>query len=108
MPELSVYQINGYMSRLHEEVAAGITLLPDIEAYKEWMYRKYPDTKWALYNSERSQKVREYNQGVRERNQQIEEQNREIKRYNKTADKSARRKIIPLEKYRHLPRKEKK
>ncbi len=47
--EIAIFQITGYVSVLHTQVAEGRLMVDDICAYEEWMRTKYGRL-WARYN----------------------------------------------------------
>ena len=60
-PEVSIFQITGFVSVLHTEVAEGILQLRDLISYEKWMSNKYGGTLWARYNNPRFVAVRQMN-----------------------------------------------
>lgn len=60
-PEVSIFQITGFVSVLHTEVAEGILQLRDLVSYEKWMSNKYGGTLWARYNNPRFVAVRQMN-----------------------------------------------
>lgn len=59
--DIAIFQVTGFVSYLHAEVASGKIKLRDIEAYVEWMKAKYPSM-LERYNSLKYQKLRQHNQ----------------------------------------------
>jgi hypothetical protein len=49
--EVGIFQITGFISVLHTEVAEGRTQVKDLVAYENWMRTKYGGTLWARYNN---------------------------------------------------------
>jgi hypothetical protein len=47
--EVAIFQVTGYISVLHTEVAEGRTAVQDLVAYEQWMREKYNGTLWARY-----------------------------------------------------------
>lgn len=58
--EVGIFQITGYVSYLHREVACGRIKVGDIRAYKSWMHEKYPAL-MNFYDNEHVREVREQN-----------------------------------------------
>jgi hypothetical protein len=48
-PDVAIFQVTGFISYLHRDVALGRTQVRDLMAYCEWMRTKYEDL-WAQYN----------------------------------------------------------
>jgi hypothetical protein len=48
--DVGIFQITGYVSVLHTEVASGIIQLKNLVSYEQWMRIKYGETLWARYN----------------------------------------------------------
>jgi len=57
--EITVFQVTGFVSYLHREVASGRINMPDMDAYIEFM-KKHKEL-WAQYNSPKYQKLRTQN-----------------------------------------------
>ena len=51
-PVILLFQVTGFVSYLHREVALGRTQVRDLNAYMEWMQTKYTNL-WAQYNRPR-------------------------------------------------------
>ena len=47
--DVTIFQVTGYISRLHDSVAQGLLKLKDLPAYEVWMRTKY-GALWARYN----------------------------------------------------------
>lgn len=66
--EISPFQISGFLSYLHAEVADGRTALKNLGAYEEWMRGKYDGVHkemWARYSSPRFVECRMKNEEAR-------------------------------------------
>lgn len=63
--EVAIFQVTGFISYLHRDVAQGRTVLPDLQRYKDWMSSKYPNL-LQQYFSPRFALVREANEQARE------------------------------------------
>ena len=48
--DIGIFQITGFVSVLHTDVAEGIITLKNLGAYETWMRTKYGETLWARYN----------------------------------------------------------
>lgn len=59
--EVSIFQVTGFISVLHTEVAEGRTQVNDLPTYETWMRLKYGGTLWARYNHPLYVKVRGQN-----------------------------------------------
>lgn len=59
--EVAIFQVTGFISYMHRDVAQGRTILPDLQSYKNWMSTKYPNLLYQ-YNSPRFSLVREANE----------------------------------------------
>lgn len=59
--EVAIFQVTGFISVLHTEVAEGKTQVDDLVAYENWMRVKYGGTLWLRYNLPRYVKVRSLN-----------------------------------------------
>jgi hypothetical protein len=59
--EVAIFQVTGFISYLHRDVASGRTVLQDTRAYLEWMRIKYPHL-LIQYNSERFIHARHINE----------------------------------------------
>jgi hypothetical protein len=55
--DIGIFQITGFVSYLHREVACGRVLLHNLEAYLLWMEQKYPGLK-NFYNNPKVKEVR--------------------------------------------------
>ena len=61
---VGIFQVTGFISYLHREVAEGRTVVKDLTTYEEWMRTKYGQL-WAQYNSPRFVDVRNQNKIAR-------------------------------------------
>lgn len=61
---IAIFQITGFISYLHRDVAQGRTLVGDLQSYLNWMRDKY-GALWAQYNNPRFTAMRTYNQATR-------------------------------------------
>jgi hypothetical protein len=59
-PVVGIFQVTGFISYLHREVAEGRTMVRNLASYEEWMRTKYGQL-WAQYNEPRFVAVREQN-----------------------------------------------
>jgi hypothetical protein len=59
--EVSIFQITGFVSVLHTEVAEGILQIRDLASYEKWMSNKYGGMLWARYNNPRFVMARQMN-----------------------------------------------
>lgn len=50
LDEIAIFQVTGFVSVLHTDVASGILMVNDLVAYEAWMRTKYGQTLWARYN----------------------------------------------------------
>ena len=62
--EVAIFQITGFVSYLHCQVAEGIITLQDLIKYEGWMRAKYHDTLWARYNYKIYMDIRTQNQAL--------------------------------------------
>jgi hypothetical protein len=62
--EVAIFQVTGFISYLHRDVALGRTQVRDLPAYKEWMRTKY-GALWAQFNNPRFTEVRHRNAAAR-------------------------------------------
>jgi hypothetical protein len=58
--EVGIFQVTGFVSYLHREVAEGRTVVNNLTDYEQWMRTKYGQL-WAQYNSPRFVEVRAAN-----------------------------------------------
>ena len=56
--DVAIFQVTGFVSYLHKEVASGALKLRDLEGYIEWMKAKYPKL-LEQYNSEKYRLLRQ-------------------------------------------------
>lgn len=61
---IAIFQITGFISYLHRDVAQGRTIVRNLPAYLNWMQTKY-GTLWAQYNNPRFTAMRNQNQAAR-------------------------------------------
>jgi len=64
--EITIWQVTGFISYLHRQVAQGLIQLRNLPAYLEWMQTKYEGL-WTQYNSNRFTSVRVVNEQSRRR-----------------------------------------
>jgi hypothetical protein len=62
--DVAIFQVTGFISYLHRDVAQGRTTLPNLPAYLEWMHMKYEGL-WSQYNNPRFQDIRYQNEQAR-------------------------------------------
>lgn len=58
--DIAIFQITGFVSYLHRDVAIARTQLRDLTAYKTWMANKYAGL-WTQYNSDKVRRLRQHN-----------------------------------------------
>ena len=58
--DVSIFQVTGFISVLHAEVAEGRTQVKDLVAYEAWMRAKYSNL-WARYNHPMYVQIRKIN-----------------------------------------------
>jgi len=66
--DVAIFQVTGFISYLHREVAQGRIELRDLHAYLNWMHTKYEGL-WSQYNNPRFTAVRLRNQQARRQGQ---------------------------------------
>jgi hypothetical protein len=50
LDDIAIFQVTGFVSVLHTDVASGSLMVNDLVAYESWMRTKYGGTLWARYN----------------------------------------------------------
>ena len=63
-PKVGIFQVTGFISYLHRDVAQGRTELPDLARYCEWMRTKYGNL-WAQFNKPLFVEARQANERAR-------------------------------------------
>lgn len=61
--DVAIFQVTGFISYLHRDVACGRTQLSDLAAYEKWMHDKYGKL-WAQYNDPKYVQSRQQNQAA--------------------------------------------
>jgi hypothetical protein len=59
--DVGIFQITGFISVLHTDVASGLLQVDNLIAYEQWMRTKYGGTLWARYNLQLYNKTRAIN-----------------------------------------------
>ena len=59
--DVGIFQITGFISVLHTDVASGLLQVDNLIAYEQWMRTKYGETLWARYNLQLYVKARSIN-----------------------------------------------